>query len=204
MSNLIDPVLWKRACHESDVMRPPPSREESLCTIDCPPCNKYRELLAGKEIFGPGKSISGVALGALVQDYDNAVEGAIMMRGFGTGATRTADASRYDPEGFLSPLVLERFCEYMNRHRVQADSRVRDSDNWQKGMPRESYIKGLLRHTLHAWTRLRGHIVRDDKAAANLEEDLCAMLFNTQGLLLEILLGRDIAKNIQPEGEKTI
>lgn len=113
------------------------------------------------------------------------------VRAFETGATRSADATRYDPEAFLSPLVIERYCEYMNKHRVQPDGSVRSGDNWQKGMPLDTYMKGHIRHTLHAWSRHRGLPVRDDKAAANLEEDLCAILFNVQGYLYEILKAKE-------------
>lgn len=108
-------------------------------------------------------------------------------RKFDTGATRSPDTGRYDPEGYLSPIVIERLCEYMQKHQYQSDGKLRASDNWQKGMPRETYIKGLLRHALHLWTRHRGYVVADRGAAADLEEDLCALLFNAQGYLFELL-----------------
>lgn len=111
-------------------------------------------------------------------------------RKFATGATRSSDSGRDDPEGYLSPLVIDRFNEYMTKHRVQADGRVRDSDNWQKGMPLATYMKGLWRHVLHLWTRHRGFPVRDPGAAANLEEDLCAIIFNAQGYLHETVKAR--------------
>lgn len=113
------------------------------------------------------------------------------VRQFKSGATRSADAGRYDPEGFLSPLVIERFCEYMNKHRLQPDGSIRGSDNWQKGIPLATYAKGMWRHFLHFWTRHRGHAVRDDMSAANIEEDLCAMLFNVQGYLFEVLKAKE-------------
>lgn len=109
------------------------------------------------------------------------------MRQFDSGAARSNDASRYDPEGFLSPIVLERFCEYMNKHRVQADGSIRGSDNWQKGLPIATYMKGLWRHFLHLWTRHRGFEVADAGATADIEEDLCAIIFNVQGYLYELL-----------------
>lgn len=109
------------------------------------------------------------------------------VRSFDTGATRSADAGRYDPEGFLSPIALERYCEYMQKHRLQPDGSIRDSDNWQKGLPLATYVKGMLRHVLHLWTRHRGYAVQDQKAAADMEEDLCALLFNVQGMLHEII-----------------
>jgi hypothetical protein len=109
------------------------------------------------------------------------------VREFDTGATRTSSTGRYDPEGYMSPLVEERFCEYMLKHQYQADGTIRDSDNWQKGMPIRSYIKGLKRHLLHLWLRYRGHTPQDPKAAANIQEDLCAIIFNAQGYLHTLL-----------------
>lgn len=110
-----------------------------------------------------------------------------LVRSFETGATRSSDKDRDDPEGYLSPLVIDRFCQYMSKHRVQPDGSIRDSDNWQKGLPLATYMKGLWRHFLHLWTRHRGWTVRDQKAAADIEEDLCSIIFNAQGYLHELL-----------------
>lgn len=112
-------------------------------------------------------------------------------RQFNTGANRSNDSQRDDLEGFLSPLAIDRYCEYMNKHRIQADGVIRDSDNWQKGLPLNTYMKGLARHFLHLWTRHRGFNVRDEKAGINLEEDLCAIVFNTQGYLHELIKERN-------------
>lgn len=109
------------------------------------------------------------------------------VREFDTGATRSSDAGRYDPEGFLSPIVIERFSEYMNRNRIQADGSTRASDNWQAGIPLDQYMKGAWRHFLHLWTRHRGYQVMDEKAAKDMEDDLCALLFNLSGYLHELL-----------------
>jgi len=109
------------------------------------------------------------------------------VRRFETGATRSDDAGRYDPEGYLSPIALERFCEYMNKHQKQPDGSIRPSDNWQKGIPIDAYMKGIWRHFMHLWIRHRGYAVQDTMAAENREEDLCALLFNVQGMLHEIL-----------------
>ena len=109
------------------------------------------------------------------------------VRVFDTGATRSNDAERIDPEGFLSPLALERYSEYLHKHRLQPDGSVRDSDNWQKGIPLDAYMKGLLRHVLHLWQRHRGWTVVDPKAGVDIQEDLCAIIFNAQGYLHELL-----------------
>ena len=117
------------------------------------------------------------------------------MRTFDTGATRSGDESRDDPEGYLSPLVIDRFCGYMTKHRKQADGSLRASDNWQKGMPLSCYAKGMFRHFLHFWGRHRGYQVRDEQAASDIQGDLCAIIFNAQGYLHEILKSKLFIKN---------
>lgn len=113
------------------------------------------------------------------------------MREFETGATRDKDDNKYDYEGFLSPIALERFAEYMHKHRRQADGAMRDSDNWQKGIPIEAYRKSLVRHVLQCWGAWRDHDMRDDKGEPiDEEEALCAIMFNVQGLLHELAAAR--------------
>ena len=107
------------------------------------------------------------------------------MRTFKTGATRDYDAEKYDYEGFLSPLVMRRYAEYMHKHRKQADGQVRDSDNWQKGIPFSQYMKSAARHFMEMWT-----LHRSDGLKVEMEEALCALLFNVMGYLHEQLKGR--------------
>lgn len=114
-------------------------------------------------------------------------ESSELVRSFDTGATRSSDAGRYDPEAFLSPIAMERFCEYMQANQVQPDGTLRPGDNWQKGIPLPAYVKGMWRHMLHLWTRHRGYQVKDEKAASDSESDLCAIIFNAQGMLHELL-----------------
>lgn len=104
------------------------------------------------------------------------------IRTFETGATRTAEDGKHDFEGFLSPLALERFAEYMTKHRVQADGSLRASDNWQKGIPLDSYAKSAFRHFFEFWKAHRGLAVKE-----NIEESLAALMFNVQGYLHEEL-----------------
>lgn len=103
------------------------------------------------------------------------------IRTFETGATRDTDVGKNDYEGFLSPLVIERFGDYMTKHRRQSDGKLRDSDNWQKGIPRPQYIKSLFRHFIDLWKAHRGYDVID------VEETLCAIVFNAMGYLHEWL-----------------
>lgn len=107
------------------------------------------------------------------------------MRVFETGATRDLDAGKLDFDGFLSPLALERFAHYMHRHRQTANG-LRDSDNWQKGIPLDAYRKSFVRHAFDAWKLGRsGEMVGDA-----IEELLCAVLFNVQGWLHEAIKAR--------------
>ena len=107
------------------------------------------------------------------------------MREFPSGATRSNDPDRLDYEGFLSPLVLRRYAQYLNKHREQADGIMRDSDNWQKGIPHKAYMKSVFRHFMDMWAGHRG--VWD----VDIEESCCALLFNVMGYLFETLNERD-------------
>lgn len=110
------------------------------------------------------------------------------MRQFKTGATRSPD-TQPNYEGFLSPLVIQRFGEYMHRHRVQADGKLRAADNWQKGISRDSYLESGWRHFLDWWLAHRGYASRD-----GIEDALCGLLFNVQGYLHEHLKRRRYGK----------
>lgn len=109
------------------------------------------------------------------------------IRTFETGATRDTDAGKLDFEGFLSPLVLERYAEYMDKNRRQRDGTYRDSDNWQKGIPLVAYAKSLWRHFFKFWKRHRGW-----EADESLEDSLCGVLFNASGYLHEELKAKQL------------
>lgn len=104
------------------------------------------------------------------------------MRTFSSGATRNDDSDALDYEGFFSPIVLQEFAKYMHSHRIQADGKLRASDNWMRGIDKDSYIKSLLRHTMDLWLEHRGYEGRSDKIEA-----LCAIMFNAMGYLYEEL-----------------
>lgn len=108
---------------------------------------------------------------------------------FASGATRDTSRGKLDYEGFLNPLVLERFAQYMDEHRVQSDGSLRASDNWQAGFTRASYMKSMWRHFMDVW---RHHRYSHGLVDHELESALCAVMFNAQGYLLELLLGRDL------------
>lgn len=106
------------------------------------------------------------------------------VRKFNSGATRSAIEGKYQYEGFLSPTVLHRYAQYMDKHRVQADGQIREPDNWQKGMPLGSYMDSGWRHFMDWWLH---HRHQSQLTRETLEESLCALMFNTMGYLHEVL-----------------
>lgn len=104
------------------------------------------------------------------------------IRTFESGATRDTAEDKLDYEGFLNPMMLRRFAEYMHSHRRQSDGSMRDSDNWQKGIPIPVYLKSLIRHVVELWTE---HRLTGDTYF--MEEVLCAIIFNANGMLTEVL-----------------
>jgi len=108
------------------------------------------------------------------------------MRTFCTGATRDTDEDKLDYEGYLSPLVLEEYAKYMQRNQKQTDGKMRDSDNWQKGIPLKVYMKSLWRHFMDLWKQHRGV-----KCQFGIKDALCGIIFNAMGYLHEILTKND-------------
>ena len=113
------------------------------------------------------------------------------MREFSTGAIRDNDINKNDYEGFLSPLFIEAFGDYMHKHRKLPNGQWRDSDNWQKGIPLTAYMKSMWRHFLDLWFLHRGYKRYDKNDGHELTkvEVLCAIFFNVQGYAHEILKG---------------
>lgn len=105
-----------------------------------------------------------------------------VQRTFSTGATRDTSIDKPDYEGFLSPLVIERFGQYMMDHQQQSDGRLRASDNWQKGIPEDVYIKSGFRHFMDWWM-----YHRTGASLVPVDELLCALMFNVMGYLHEHL-----------------
>lgn len=112
-------------------------------------------------------------------------------RTFSTGATKDTNDNKLRYEGFLSPLVLRRFAEYMHKKRlvnIPEGQTVRAPDNWQKGIDRDAYIDSAIRHQMEWWLIHRGYEAVDEKGnVMNIEEVLCAVMFNAMGYLFEIL-----------------
>lgn len=109
------------------------------------------------------------------------------MRQFDTGATRDTDEGKLAYRGFFCPLVKVRRAEYMHEHRLQADGKMRDPDNWKKGMPMEVLADSEIRHNVDFELLDAGYtgVYSDDE-----EKVICAIMFNLEARLSQILRKR--------------
>lgn len=108
------------------------------------------------------------------------------IRQFSSGATRDSGEGKMEPWGFNSVLVERAYDAYMNKHRTQSDGNLRDSDNWQKGFPFDSYWHSLSRHVQDFRLHYEGYA--DLSRAEDMLEALLAMKFNTDGMIYELLV----------------
>jgi hypothetical protein len=107
------------------------------------------------------------------------------IRKYATGANRDSDTGKLKYGGFTSALTEKRFAQYMHEHRLQKDGTLRAPDNWKHGIPLEDYYDSLVRHAQDF--RLHHEGFADEAVESNLESVLCAILFNAQGYLFELL-----------------
>ena len=106
------------------------------------------------------------------------------IRQFASGATRAPLGDKLQYEGYINPLVLQRFAQYMKKHQVQSDGTQRAADNWQAGIPKDSLIDSATRHYLDWWLHHRKY---PHQAVEPLEDALCAVMFNAMAYLLSTL-----------------
>ncbi len=109
------------------------------------------------------------------------------IRKFDTGATRDTVDGKLNYRKALSPVVLQRYVQYLNAHRKQADGSMRDFDNWKKGIPIEAYFEGLGRHDMAVWLLHDEFPAEDNHGPVDIEDTLCAIIFNASGWLHELL-----------------
>lgn len=109
------------------------------------------------------------------------------LRGFDTGATRDTAEGKLSYFGFLSPIVLKQYAKFMNMNRLQSDGKLRDSDNWQNGIPIPVYFESEGRHHMEFFemARVYEHLDRNDKI--EMIGSACGLLFNVMGFLHEFL-----------------
>jgi hypothetical protein len=104
-----------------------------------------------------------------------------VIRTFPSGATRDTAEGKYEYTGFLSPTVLKAFAAYMHKNRYQSDGKIRDSDNWKKGMDERQCLESLYRHVMDLWSIMEtGHSVRPENGVeVTLDDAFGGILFNT-------------------------
>lgn len=110
------------------------------------------------------------------------------VREFATGATRSPNADKLEYSRFFDSRVMKRLAEYMNRHRTQSNGAIREPDNWKAGIPLASYTESLHRHYQDVWLWSQGY---ESEMTENIEESLMAILFNSHGLMFELLKIKD-------------
>ncbi len=128
------------------------------------------------------------------------------IRTFDTGATRDTIEGKLDYVKALCPLVLRRYVQYLDKHRLQPNGSMRDFNNWKKGIPQETYHSSKGRHFFASWLLEEGYKVSDNHGPVNEEDALCGELFNTMGKLREILRAKLVSKKkfVVPEGWEVI
>ena len=105
------------------------------------------------------------------------------VRTFDSGATRDTDEGKLNYRRFFSSLVLERRAKYMEKHRFQSNGELRDPDNWKNGIPLEAYADSEWRHHWELWNLIESGVTSGDAV----EETICALMFNLEGYLYELL-----------------
>ena len=131
--------------------------------------------------------------------FKTIMEKKVAIRKFETGATRDTDIGKLDFEGFLSPIVLKKYAEYMYKHRKQSDGKLRDSDNWQKGFGkgREHFVnvmKSWFRHFFNVWFLHRGF-----KGKECMGDALLASLFNNMSYAHQYFKNEELQKEMTKE-----
>ena len=110
-------------------------------------------------------------------------------RVFPTGATRSPAEGKPEYAGYLHPSVIKAYGEYMLKHQTQSDGKQRDSRNYRKGIPLESYMQSMFRHFVEVWSIYEANmdtgINQFDRA--DMIEALTALFFNVHGMTMEIL-----------------
>jgi len=123
----------------------------------------------------------------MLGQYDRGELSMGKIREFDTGATRDTDVGKLSYIKALSPVVLKRYVEYLGEHRTQSDGNLRDWDNWKKGIDKDIYLDGLGRHFWDTWLLSHGYPAEDNHGPVDIQDALCAIIFNSMGILFELL-----------------
>ena len=109
------------------------------------------------------------------------------IRTFESGATRDTVEGKLSYRRGLSAIVLRRYLQYLAKHRKQPDGSMREFDNWKKGMDFDVYLDSLLRHDIDLGIMAEGFVAEDNRGQCDIEDLLCAIIFNASGALYELL-----------------
>lgn len=123
-----------------------------------------------------------------------------MKREFKSGANRNSDEGKLDYEGFISPVVEWAFAQYMHKHRLLEDGTLRDSDNWQNGIPVNELMKSGHRHWQDIRMKHRGFTPTDNGKEVGRLEALLGMKFNIDAMIYnEVKDKNDVDRNFVKE-----
>lgn len=107
-------------------------------------------------------------------------------RYFDGGAYRDTEDGKLDYARALCPHVLERYLQYLESTRLQSDGNMREFDNWKGGIPVKVYMSSMWRHVWSVWCYVFGM----RKPEEEMEDALCAVIFNSMGMLHEVIKSR--------------
>jgi len=124
-----------------------------------------------------------------------------VMETYESGATRTSEDGRLSYVRGLSPVVLRRYLQYLAKHRKQADGSMREFDNWKQGIPMRRSFDGLGRHFFTLWLLMEGLDIYDDSGQVDIQDVLCAIMFNTMCMLYQ--MQPRIIQHLSAEEEKS-
>jgi hypothetical protein len=107
-----------------------------------------------------------------------------------SGAIRNSDVGKINYQGALSPLILEAYGKYIEKHSLLPDGTRRNNKNWQKlfGTPeehRQVCIESAWRHFIDVLMEHDGYDSRD-----GIDEALGGLMFNVQAYWFSLLIER--------------
>lgn len=107
-----------------------------------------------------------------------------------SGAIRNSDIGKINYQGALSPLILEAYGKYIEKHSLLPDGTRRNNKNWQNlfGTPeehRQVCIESAWRHFIDLLMEHDGYESRD-----GIDEALGGLMFNIQAYWFSFLIER--------------